>query len=208
MAATTTDPATHRTRARSRTPARSSVELYAGVATVTAGVLVLAVRWSLSDLAVIIGVTFLVRGIADLVSSAVAPSPVMTIVLGLSGLGVGTLAIAWTTPTTFVVATVAGVWLITSGLLTLIGALNTAPAKVARLSVIAGLGSIGLGVWALAHPSATVSVLAAVVGIWAIVGGLTLVGDAMEAEPVLVDLRDHPAPNDHTTARTTPTMTS
>ena len=163
----------HEEAAVQRLKASWGVVLLLGIMQAIAGILILSIEWTPARLASFIGVVFILRGITDVVSSGSMPSAGLAIFTGLAGMGVGILALAWPGPTLFVIATFTGVWLLVWGFGALIGSIAATEDPLWWLTLIAGMVAIPLGVWALAHPGATLAVMIAVVGIWTIAAAVT-----------------------------------
>ena len=161
--------------------------LAGGIVSVVAGLAILSIRWSVGSLAVFVGIVFVVRGVSELATSSSRAHRGLAIVSGVSGLLVGVLAIAWPAPTLFVIATFTGIWLSVWGVIAAIGSIvDRGP--LWGLTLAAGIAAVPLGVWALAHPGATLAVLVAAVGIWTVMAGLTEVIAAFELRRLPEDL--------------------
>lgn len=145
--------------------------LVGGIAAVLVGIAILSVRWDVESLAAFTGVVFAIRGITDIATSGSRPHRGAAIFSGILGLIVAIVAFSWPGPTLFVLATLTGVWLVVGGILTAVGALFVR-GPLWGLWLIAGFVAVPLGSWALAHPDATLAVIVAVVGLWAIIGGV------------------------------------
>ena len=126
-------------------------------------------------LGVLIGVSLIVGGLAEVLASrdasGVRPSYV---VFGGLVMVAGVVAASWPDATVWVLAVVAGIALVISGLVTLVTALVGGRDRGARLAL--GALSLVTGVVVLAWPDATVLVLALVIGFRTLVNGVISIG--------------------------------
>ena len=127
-------------------------------------------------LGVLIGVSLIVGGLAEVLASrdasGVRPSYV---VFGGLVMVAGVVAASWPDATVWVLAVVAGIGLVISGLVTLVAALVVGGRdRGARLAL--GALSLVTGVVVLAWPDATLLVLALVIGFRTLVNGVISIG--------------------------------
>lgn len=153
--------------------------LAAGLLSIAVGIAVLTVRWDPERLALLVGVVFAVRGATDLLTSGSRPHRGLAIVSGVLGLGAAGIALAWPGPTLFVLATLVGVWLLTDGVLDAAGAVLLR-GPLWALWLAAGVATAALGLWALAHPAATLAIVVAIIGVRAVLGGFVEVLASLE----------------------------
>ena len=125
-----------------------------GVLSVIAGVIILEIDWTLKNLAVFVGIVFIVRGVFDVLTPPVDGGPrTYAWVSGVLNIALGVVILAWPEPTLRVIAALIGIWLLVSGIVLIVGAVAnhdtlpcgaspSAPASCRRCS----------GIWALRRP--------------------------------------------------------
>lgn len=180
--------------------------LAAGLVSIAVGTAVLTIRWDVDRLALLVGLVFAVRGATDLLTSGSRPHRGLAIVTGVLGLSAAGIALAWPGPTLFVLATLVGVWLLIDGVLNAAGAV-VLRAPLWGLWLAAGAATTALGLWALAHPGATLAIIIAIIGVRAVLGGFVEVLASLELRqlPNQLQAKRHPAPPPaHTPSSTTP----
>jgi uncharacterized membrane protein HdeD (DUF308 family) len=161
------------------------IALIAGFLTIVAGIVVLRVNWTVSGLAAFLGIVFIVRGLADALSPPLDGGPrAPRMVAGLLEAGVGIALIAWPGPGLTVIATFFGCWLVIGGMLEIVGSLGNRERPLWWLVLLLGIAMVVLGVWALQRPAATLSLLIALTGVWAIVAGTLEIVFAFELRRV------------------------
>lgn len=157
------------------------VPLLAGLLTIVVGIVVLRVNWTVSGLAIFLGVVFICRGLVDAISVPLDGSPrSLNVVVGLLEAGVGVALIAWPGPGLTVIAAFFGIWLVFGGMLQIVGALVNREHSAWWLVLLLGVVMVILGIWALDRPAQTLKLLIALAGIWAIVAGTLEVVFAFE----------------------------
>lgn len=153
--------------------------LVGGIVSILVGIAVLSIRWDVDRLATFAGLVFAIRGITEIATSNTRPHQGAAIFSGVAGIIVAIIAFSWPGPTLFVLATLTGIWLAIWGIITVIGTLFER-GSLWGLWLIAGVAAVPLGSWALAHPEATLAVIVAVIGFWAMIGGLMEIFAAFE----------------------------
>ena len=158
------------------------IPLAAGMVSFGLGLAFLATDWTLKAFAVVTGLAFVLRGLAVMFSPAEArASAGENVGAGLLGVVAGVILIAWPGPTLLVLAFFVGAWLAVSGAFHVVVAIarrDQLPHWVTML-VIGGVELV-LGIWAMRRPEATLNLLTALLGIWAVVTGVILVVQAFE----------------------------
>jgi uncharacterized membrane protein HdeD (DUF308 family) len=153
-----------------------------GALLIVAGVLIFGIDWTTRSLATVIGVLFIVQGVAEALTIGIdARVRRANVVTGLLSVATGVVLIVWPGPGLLALAIVLGAWLIVIGTITISGAF--AARRVVPdwwLLLITGLLEIPLGVLALANPGATLAALITVAGIWAVAIGVMRVVVAFE----------------------------
>lgn len=161
------------------------VFLVNGVLTVIAGILILSINWTLSNLAFFIGAVLIIRGILQLFAPPYAGvSRSSNIGIGIISALVGIAIIAFPSFAAFtllVLAIFIGAFFIVSGVAAIVGSIaNRATAPHWWLSLIAGILATVLGIFALYRPILTLAAAILVLGIWAIVVGTAEIALAFE----------------------------
>lgn len=176
--------------------------LVGGIVSMLVGLAVLSIRWDVDRLATFTGLVFAIRGITEIATSRTRPHRGAAIFSGVVGIIVAMVAFSWPGPTLFVFATLTGIWLTIWGIITVVGTLFER-GQLWGLWLIAGIAAVPLGSWALAHPEATLAVIVAVIGFWAIVGGLIEIFAAFEVRKLPDALEAQRAAVTPPTSRTT-----
>ena len=148
-----------------------------GAALVILGLVLLANPFAaIWILGVLIGVSLIVGGLAEVASSKGAPGPRWpSLVVGGLVIIAGIAAAVWPDATVWVLAVVAGLGLAVSGAVTLIGALvGGSDGRGLRLAL--GGVSLVIGLAVLAWPDATLLVLALLIGFRTLVNGVVSIG--------------------------------
>jgi len=149
-----------------------------GLLSVIAGVVILEIDWTLKNLALFVGIVFVVRGLFDVITPPVdGASRSLSWVSGGLNIAIGVVILVWPEPTLRVIAALVGIWLLVSGIVLIVGAVaNHNSLPLWGVTLFAGLVSSTLGIMALRRPGQTLTVIIVLVGIWAIVmGALELV---------------------------------
>ncbi len=142
-----------------------SVVLLLGMACVVlGGVLIARPFGSLSVLHWLVAVALIVIGVTELVSAAASPRPWLSWVTGVGWIVAGVLAVAWPGITLYALAVVLGIALVLGGGVKIAGAFFGRGDERLILGLV-GLTSVVVGLLVLSWPSATVLVLALVVGV-------------------------------------------
>jgi uncharacterized membrane protein HdeD (DUF308 family) len=137
------------------------------------GIFVLSVDWSVSSLAVFIGILFALRGLAALTSRPLDGSRrTATVVVGVLELAAGVAIAVWPDIGLFTVAVFVGVRLVVGGLIHIVGAIVNRHLPHWWLVLVLGLIQLPIGIWALRRPGLTLAVLITLTGVWAILAGI------------------------------------
>jgi uncharacterized membrane protein HdeD (DUF308 family) len=147
--------------------------LIAGVTSLVFGALILAIDWTVDELAAFVGVLFIIQGAAFLITKPLDGGTRSTnVIAGLLGIGAGIALLVWPGRGLYVLAVFVGIWVITSGLLHIVGAFVNRHAPHWWLVLILGLIEVPIGIWALRRPGLTLAVIVTLAGVWAIVTGI------------------------------------
>jgi len=158
------------------------VLLLSGIVSIVAGGVILLVDWSLNDLALFLGVLFIVRGVFNMVSLPLDGSTrSWAVALGLLEVGVGIAVVVWPDPTLLVIAAFIGWWVLFSGVMTVAGSIS-ARRILPYWGLFLALGTVEavVGVWLLYRPGLTLLAVVFAVGLWAILYGIVLTAASIE----------------------------
>jgi uncharacterized membrane protein HdeD (DUF308 family) len=155
--------------------------LVAGLTSLVFGALILAIDWTVDELAAFVGVLFIIQGAAFLITKPLDGGTRSTnVIAGLLGIGAGIALLVWPGRGLYVLAVFVGIWVITSGLLHIVGAFVNRHAPHWWLVLILGLIEVPIGIWAMRRPGLTLAVIVTLAGVWAIVTGIWQVLIAFE----------------------------
>lgn len=157
-----------------------------GALSLTAGVLILSIDWTLDDLAVFLGAYLMFRGFVQLFSAPLGGSAGAYFLLsGFLNLAAGLLVIAWPGPTLFITAVFLGVAIVVNGTMNVAGAIsNRRWASYWWVVLVLGTIEILLGLWLLRRPGLTLAVAITATGFWALFVGITQVVVSFEIRHV------------------------
>jgi uncharacterized membrane protein HdeD (DUF308 family) len=158
------------------------VLLLSGLVSIVAGGIILLVDWSVNDLAVFLGVLFIVRGVLNMMSLPLDGSTRgWAVVLGLLEVGVGIAVIVWPDPSLLVVAAFIGWWVLFSGVMTTVGSI-TARRVLPYWGLFLALGILEsvVGFWLLDRPGLTLLATVFAIGLWSILYGIVLAAVSFE----------------------------
>jgi uncharacterized membrane protein HdeD (DUF308 family) len=147
--------------------------LVAGLISLVFGALILSIDWSVAGLAAFVGTLFIIQGAAFVITRPLDGGTRSTnIVAGLLGIGAGIALLVWPDRGLYVLALFVGVWIVTSGLLHIVGAFANRHAPYWWLVLILGVIEVPIGIWAMRRPGLTLAVIITLTGVWAIVTGI------------------------------------
>jgi len=158
------------------------VLLLSGIVSIVAGGIILLVDWSLNDLALFLGVLFIVRGVFNMMSLPLDGSMRgWAVALGLLEVGVGIAVIVWPDPTLLVIAAFIGWWVLFSGVMTVVGSISARQIlPYWGLFLALGILEAVVGVWLLYRPGLTLLATVFAIGLWAILYGIVLTAVSIE----------------------------
>jgi uncharacterized membrane protein HdeD (DUF308 family) len=170
------NPATRATLDRPAAEALSKqwwVLLLAGIFSVVVGIVILSIQWTLSDLATVVSIFFIVNG-----AFRAATPPVdntgrgWNLAVGIVEILVGISFLAWPGPSLLTLAIFIGAWVFVHGVFDLAGGISSRhDVKFWWLFVIIGAIQIGLGIVLLDRPVLSLALAIAVAGVWALILG-------------------------------------
>lgn len=145
---------------------------FTGILSIIAGILFLAIRWSVFGLSVVAGIYLIARGASSIGQSRRGGSGWL-VFLGFMAMVAGLVALGWPGKTLGVLAVLMGAWLVVNGVVEIVAGFSDMSQPYWWLTLIAGLISLPLGIWALGHPKITLVAMTVVIGVWAITSGVT-----------------------------------
>jgi uncharacterized membrane protein HdeD (DUF308 family) len=155
--------------------------LLAGLISLVFGALILAVDWSVSSLAAFVGTLFIIQGAAFLITRPLDGGTRTTnVIAGLLGVAAGIALLVWPDRGLYVLAVFVGIWVVSSGVLHIVGAIVNRHAPHWWLVLILGVIEVPIGIWAMRRPGLTLAVIITLTGAWAIVTGIWQVLIAFE----------------------------
>jgi len=156
--------------------------LITGVISVVAGGLILSIDWSVSDLAVFLGVLLVVRGIFTMFSVPLDGAiRGWSFALGLLEVIVGVAIWVWPGPTLLVVAFFIGWWILFGGIMMIAGSIGSRGAFPYWGWLLAvGILETVLGFWLLSRPGITLVATVLAIGLWSIIYGAVQIALAVE----------------------------
>jgi uncharacterized membrane protein HdeD (DUF308 family) len=157
------------------------VYLVAGIISIVFGGIILAVDWGIESLAAFIGALFILEGVAFLVTKPLDDGDRSTnVIAGLLGVAAGIALLVWPDKGLYTLGVFVGIFIVSSGILHVVGAFANRHAPHWWLVLILGLVEIPIGIWAMRRPGLTLSVVITLAGIWAIVTGIWQIVVAFE----------------------------
>jgi uncharacterized membrane protein HdeD (DUF308 family) len=147
--------------------------LVAGITSLVFGALILSIDWGVDSLAAFIGTLFIIQGVAWAVTRPLdAGTRATNLIAGAAGIAAGIVLLAWPDRGLYTLAVFVGIWLVTSGVLHIVGAFVNRQAPNWWLVLVLGLIEVPIGIWALRRPGLTLAVIVTLAGAWAIVTGI------------------------------------
>jgi uncharacterized membrane protein HdeD (DUF308 family) len=169
------------------------IGLLAGLISIVFGVCVLAIDWSVSSLAVFVGILFILQGISwASTRSLEGGSRTWNLVLGGVGAAAGVVVIVWPEIGLLTLAVFVGCWFVVGGVLRIVGAIANRHVPYWWLVLVVGVLEVPLGLWALRRPGMTLAILITLIGIWSIVTGIWQCTIAFELRNLAQRLRGEP----------------
>ncbi len=155
--------------------------LFAGIASIVFGALILTVDWSLSSLATFVGALFILQGASLAVTPALDGSgPWSNVGAGVLAAAAGVALIAWPDKGLQTVGVFIGIFVLSLGILHIAGAVSNRHVPNWWHMLVLGLLEVPIGVWAMRRPGQTIVLLVTLTGAWAVVTGIYQVLTAFE----------------------------
>jgi uncharacterized membrane protein HdeD (DUF308 family) len=150
------------------------IVLLSGIVSIVAGVIILDIDWTVSDLAIFVGAYLVFRGLVQMLNGVLGRG-LWAYYLATGGLSVltGIVVIAWPGPTLLAIAILIGVSIVLYGTLNVAGAIgNRDRAQYWGVVLVLGILEILLGFWLLRRPGLTLAVVITAIGLWALFIGV------------------------------------
>jgi uncharacterized membrane protein HdeD (DUF308 family) len=168
--------------------------LFVGVVSIIFGAIILSVDWSVDSLAAFVGVLFLIQGAAFVVTKPLDGGDRSTnVVAGLLAAGAGLALLVWPDKGLYTLGVFVGIFVISSGVLHVVGAFANRHVPHWWLSLALGLIELPIGIWAIRRPGLTIAVVVTLTGVWAIVTGVWQCVVAFEVRNLARRFRPRPA---------------
>jgi uncharacterized membrane protein HdeD (DUF308 family) len=149
------------------------VYLLGGVISLVFGAIILSVDWSVDGLAAFIGTFFIIEGAAFLITRPLDGGDRTTnVIAGLLAAAAGIALLVWPDRGLYTLGVFVGIFVLSSGVLHIVGAFANRHAPYWWLVLVLGLIEIPIGIWAMRRPGLTLAVVITLTGVWAIVTGV------------------------------------
>jgi uncharacterized membrane protein HdeD (DUF308 family) len=155
--------------------------LVSGLISLVFGALILSVDWSIDGLAAFVGTLFIIQGAAWAITRPLDGGRRSTnLVAGLLGIVAGIVLLAWPDRGLYTLGVFVGIWVVSSGLLHIVGAFVNRQAPLWWLVLLLGVIEVPIGIWAMRRPGLTLAVIVTLTGAWAVVTGIWQIVIAFE----------------------------
>jgi uncharacterized membrane protein HdeD (DUF308 family) len=155
--------------------------LFAGVSSIVFGVLILTIDWSVDSLGTFVGVLFILQGAWLAVTPPLDGSGrASNVGAGVIAVVAGVALVAWPDKGLQTVGIFIGIFVLSLGLLHVVGALSNRHVPNWWHMLVLGLVEVPIGVWAMRRPGQTIVLLITLTGAWAVVSGIYQVLTAFE----------------------------
>ena len=155
--------------------------LFAGITSIVFGVLILTIDWSVDSLGTFVGVLFVLQGAWLAVTPSLDGSGRWSkLGAGVIAVAAGVALIAWPDKGLQTVGIFIGIFVLSLGLLHIVGAISNRHVPNWWHMLVLGLVEVPSGVWAMRRPGQTSVLLVTLTGAWAVVSGIYQVLTAFE----------------------------
>ncbi len=155
--------------------------LFAGITSIVFGVLILTIDWSVDSLGTFVGVLFILQGAWLAVTPSLDGSGRWSnLGAGVIAIAAGVALIAWPDKGLQTVGIFIGIFVLSLGLLHIVGAISNRHVPNWWHMLVLGLVEVPIGVWAMRRPGQTIVLLVTLTGAWAVVSGIYQVLTAFE----------------------------
>lgn len=149
------------------------VYLLGGVISLVFGAIILSVDWSVDGLAAFVGTLFIIEGAAFLITKPLdGGDRVTNVIAGLLAAAAGIALLVWPDRGLYTLGVFVGIFVLSSGVLHIVGAFANRHAPYWWLVLVLGLIEIPIGIWAMRRPGLTLAVVITLTGVWAVVTGV------------------------------------
>jgi len=147
--------------------------LLGGLISIVFGALILSIEWSVESLGTFIGVMYILQGLSLALTRPLDGSGRgANLAGGALAAAAGIALIVWPDKGIVVVGVFVGVFVVSYGLLHIVGSLANRQVPYWWLMLVLGLIEVPIGIWALRRPGLTLVVIVTLVGAWAVVYGI------------------------------------
>ena len=147
--------------------------LLGGLISIVFGALILSIEWSVESLGTFIGVLYILQGLSLALTHPLDGSGRGTnLAGGVLAAAAGIALIVWPDKGIVVVGVFVGIFVVSYGLLHIVGSLANRHVPYWWLMLVLGLIEVPIGIWALRRPGLTIAVIVTLVGAWAVVYGI------------------------------------
>jgi uncharacterized membrane protein HdeD (DUF308 family) len=147
--------------------------LLGGLISVVFGALILTIDWSVESLGTFIGVMYILQGLSLALTRPLDGSGRgANLAGGALAAAAGIALIVWPDKGIVVVGVFVGIFIVSYGLLHIVGSLANRHVPYWWLMLVLGLIEVPIGIWALRRPGLTIAVIVTLVGAWAVVYGI------------------------------------
>jgi hypothetical protein len=155
--------------------------LFAGISSIVFGALILTIDWSVNSLGTFVGVLFILQGAWLAVTPSLDGSGrSANLGAGVIAMAAGVALVAWPDKGLQTVGIFVGIFVLSLGLLHIVGALSNRHVPNWWHMLVLGLLEVPIGVWAMRRPGQTIVLLVTLTGAWAVVSGIYQVLTAFE----------------------------
>lgn len=170
------------------------VFLLSGLVSLVFGGIILAVDWGVDSLAAFIGALFIIEGAAFLITKPLDGGDRTTnVIAGLLAAGAGVALLVWPDKGLYTLGVFVGIFVLSSGVLHIVGAFVNRHAPHWWLVLALGLIEVPIGIWAMRRPGLTLAVIVTLAGVWAVVTGIWQCVIAFEVRSLAKRLRPRAA---------------
>lgn len=149
------------------------VFLFAGITSIVFGVLILTIDWSVDSLGTFVGVFFILQGVWLAVTPSLDGSGRWSnLGAGVIAMAAGVALIAWPDKGLQTVGIFIGIFVLSLGLLHIVGAISNRHVPNWWHMLVLGLVEVPIGVWAMRRPGQTIVLLVTLTGAWSVVSGI------------------------------------
>jgi uncharacterized membrane protein HdeD (DUF308 family) len=147
--------------------------LLGGLISIVFGALILSIEWSVESLGTFIGVMYILQGLNLALTRPLDGSGRgANLVGGALAAAAGIALIVWPDKGIVVVGVFVGIFVVSYGLLHIVGSLANRHVPYWWLMLVLGLIEVPIGIWAMRRPGLTLAVIVTLVGAWAVVYGI------------------------------------